>query len=130
MKIKEDYIDKLKQYLKDLNYEGTVKEIKLLREHVNENTEDIQSRMILRDKEFDIRIANNLCRFLSDKELSVISYKYFKLLNGKHYKVSEIGDILGYSRSNLHRIEQKALEQLAYLKYGEDAVKEQSILFL
>ena len=118
MKVKEEYIKKMDKTLKDLKYSQKVKKIILLRKQLEDFPENNELKRELYDLEYIIKLTNLRCEALSDLELTVISYAYFK--KDKYYSFNQIANIIGYSISTAYRIKNRALANLAYFYFGDE----------
>lgn len=123
MKIKKEFITQIKSDLKELDYEGKIKKIMALRKYVDENKDDVEAKKTLSELENTIRLTNVLCSSLPDRELDIISYRYLKTFNGRPYTYNQICNLVGYARSHINRLEQRALSKLALDKYGNIALE-------
>lgn len=120
LKVKKEHIESMNKYLIDLDYPNKVKRIIALRKILEINPDNIELKRELIDLEYDIKIANARCSVLSNLELTVISYRYFKLDdNNKRYSYDAIGRITGYSKSSIPRIINRALSELAHICFTD-----------
>ncbi|MGL5330179.1 MAG: hypothetical protein ACRDD7_12990 [Peptostreptococcaceae bacterium] len=122
MKVKNEYIEKLKKYFKSLDYENCVEEIKYLRQCVETNNDDIKSKILLSKLELSIKRIHNLCKGLPVDELTIITYRHLRKVNDKHLSIRKLGEILMLAPNTIQRKEIKALNTLTYLKYGEESL--------
>lgn len=123
MNVKKEYIKKIKAYLKQFDYEGKVNQISQLRKYISDYPEDVNTANSLRGLEMDVKLINSLASSLTERELAVISFRYFKTKDGKPYQHKFIGEALGYSVAQICRIEQVALGKLSRNKYGDEALE-------
>lgn len=150
MNIKKDYIDKTKDYLIALRLKLTKREmlndeIDILEERESLNSgyeygeglstgvsyrgiEDliisydaqITSKKAQIDKiDFSVRMYELYSRELNDTEKEILDLRYLK--NKHKLSFEKISNDLKYSRSNIARIHDEAIEKLAYYVFGEEA---------
>lgn len=150
LNIKKDYIEKTKEYLKNLRVKLTKKdmlkdEIEILKERqsLNDGIEygcsiqnssyksiadliesydtQITHREAQIDKiDFSMRMYEIYSRELTDTEKNIINLRYLKNKR-KNRSFEYIAEKLKYSKSQVARIHDEAIEKLAFYIYGEEA---------